>query len=1056
MRRIEINELLRFCHQIDISRGINYYEEYIKYYGKRIRDGRTFQIYEVESERTYDKYLVKIELVGNRICDTSCGCIKYEETRSCKHIAAVLLKRYDEIMQMSLTEEEISENILSLFYKQKDKKHTLKKELKLDITLVFENRHNETILTPKIKIGTDKLYGLNNKIRKFFDVYDNDEEELFFGKNLTYNKNNYYFNEQDQKIIEFLRNIIIKNDSSYYRNTYELLSLEDSDINRFLELITDKPFLIEGFGRFTEIRKENPYESCVSKNNDKYEFTLNRPANMINLCNDYAIKDGELYEIPKEISKIKQEMDYNHLDKLIFKENLLEKFNNGILKSVKDTINLDESVKDKIIISKKPDSKLYIDFTSEGITCKINLIYGNKNIDYFDNDKTIIRDEEYEEELINTLMSYNFKVDGNKIYIDELDYIGTFLEEDLIKLTDKYDVFTSQKLKETKINKDVKASSSFGIGQGNIMSYKFDLEGIENDEIVNILSEVKKRKKYYRLKSGDLINLEESNDLNELNSLITSMDLSDKDIKNGMGIIPKYKAIYLDSLKSKYSIIQTNNLFNELINKFNSFKDAQLTLSTKDKKILRDYQITGVKWLYNIYKCGFGGILADEMGLGKSIQLIYFIKQLLKEKSDAKILIIAPTSLIYNWKNEFDKFGSELKYKVCAENKIKREEILNNITDTNVIITTYGLIREDKEMYQNINFEVIAIDEAQNIKNNNAQMTKVIKALNGNTKFALTGTPLENSVLELWSIFDFIMPGYLISSVNFNHKYSIKEVDEESLKTLDNLKKQIKPFILRRKKKDVVKELPDKIENNIYLELTKEQKKIYVAELEKTQKELDELIGSEGFTKARFKILQLLTKLRQICIDPSIVYENYKGGSTKLEQLIPLIKEIIENSHKILLFFSYKTAIDIVNRELTNNDISCYVIDGSVSSKKRMELVDKFNNDNTNVFLITLKAGGTGLNLTSADVVIHLDLWWNPQVENQATDRAHRIGQKNTVEVIKLVCKGTIEERILELQDKKKVLSDALIEGEDRDQNIISKLSEKDIKRLLSMDNDEE
>lgn len=218
---------------------------------------------------------------------------------------------------------------------------------------------------------------------------------------------------------------------------------------------------------------------------------------------------------------------------------------------------------------------------------------------------------------------------------------------------------------------------------------------------------------------------------------------------------------------------------------------------------------------------------------------------------------------------------------------------------------------------------------------------------------------------------------------------------------------------------------------------------------------MDEIIASEGFKKANFKILQLLGRLRQLCIDPKIIYEDYEGGSSKIEQLISLTEEIIKNGHKILLFTSYKTALDIVNREFTNQGISTYVIDGSVPSKKRMELVNKFNKDDTNVFLITLKSGGTGLNLTSADVVIHLDLWWNPQVENQATDRAHRIGQKNTVEVIKLVCKGTIEERILELQNKKKVLSDTLIEGEDRDKNIISKLTEKDIKRLLSIDNED-
>ena len=231
------------------------------------------------------------------------------------------------------------------------------------------------------------------------------------------------------------------------------------------------------------------------------------------------------------------------------------------------------------------------------------------------------------------------------------------------------------------------------------------------------------------------------------------------------------------------------------------------------------------------------------------------------------------------------------------------------------------------------------------------------------------------------------------------------------------------------------------------------QKKVYVAQLEKTRKDIEDTINTEGFSKARFKILQLLTKLRQICIDPKIVYENYNGGSSKIDNLVKTVREIVDNNHKILLFTNYLTALNIVNRELNNNGITSYIIDGSVPSKKRMELVDKFNNDDTNVFLITLKAGGTGLNLTSADVVIHLDLWWNPQVENQATDRAHRIGQTKTVEVIKMVCKGTIEERILELQEKKKILSDSLIEGEDIDKNIISKLTEKDIKRLLTIDN---
>ena len=749
-------------------------------------------------------------------------------------------------------------------------------------------------------------------------------------------------------------------------------------------------------------------------------------------------------------------MNQNGLTELEFKDDNLEKFSKGILKEVKDNIKLDKTVEDKIIIATKPKSKLYFDFHYDKIVCDIKLIYKDKEINYFDNSPDIVRDIDYENEILDTLNYYNFIIENNTIFIEDIDQIGEFLEINLAKLTEKYDVYTSQNLKNTKIKKDIQVSSTFSIGQDNIMKYEFNLGEISNEDLVGVLEQIKKKKRYYKLKSGDLIDLEENDELKELDNLIDNMNLDSKSIKKGEGEIPKYRAIYLDSLKNKYSIVKTNNLFDELIDNFNKYKDSKISLNTKDKKILRDYQVTGVKWLYNIYKCGFGSILADEMGLGKSIQLIYFIKEILKEKQDAKILIIAPTSLIYNWENEFDKFGSELKYKVAAGIKNKRHEFLNDIKDTNILITTYGLIREDKNIYKEINFEVIAIDEAQNIKNNMAQMTKTIKSLKGNAKFALTGTPLENSVGELWSIFDFIMPGYLTNLESFHSKYNIKDVDEDNLKSLDSLKEQIKPFILRRKKKEVVKELPDKIENNIFLELTSEQKKLYAAELQKMQKELDELIGTEGFSKARFKILQLLTRLRQICIDPNLAYEDYHGGATKIIELIPIVKGIIENGHKILLFSTYKSAIDIVNRELTNNDISCYVIDGSVSSKKRMELVNKFNNDDTNVFLITLKAGGTGLNLTSADVVIHLDLWWNPQAENQATDRAHRIGQKNTVEVIKLVCKGTIEEKILDLQKKKKILSDTLIEGEDRDKMIISKLSEKDIKNLLSMDNDED
>ena len=298
------------------------------------------------------------------------------------------------------------------------------------------------------------------------------------------------------------------------------------------------------------------------------------------------------------------------------------------------------------------------------------------------------------------------------------------------------------------------------------------------------------------------------------------------------------------------------------------------------------------------------------------------------------------------------------------------------------------------------------------------------------------------------------MPGYLSSLTKFQSKYRIKDFDEETDELIKGLSKQINPFILRRKKEDVIKELPDKMINDVYVDLKDEQKKLYVAELERVKKEMNEIIENEGISKARFLILQLLTKLRQICIDPKIIYDNYNDGSNKLDHLETLVNEYIKNNHKVLIFSSFKTGLNIVKERLDKMKIKSYMIDGSVSSKKRIEMVDNFNqNDDVKVFLIMLKSGGTGLNLTSADVVIHLDLWWNPQAENQATDRAHRIGQKNVVEVVHIVTKGTIEEKILELQNKKKILSDKLIDGDKRDKNILGSLTKEDIKNLLAYEN---
>ena len=1046
-----------YVNTTDIVKGKAYDKEKITFKDSKETKGTysTLKVFnfEVDSETKPTYYDVSIVIENNKeIVKTICDCKEYRNFQSCKHIGAVFVNYYETLFKGSIINvHKITEDILNKFMPDEDT--LIKKELQVELIINVTEKESYyyyygrtyTDFNIKIMIGEDKLYTLGNHATAFKVAYENQEGEVYFGKNFTYIPEKYYLSNNSKTIIESYLDVC---EGSYNRNIFA------KDFKTFLNKIKNTNFIINNY-KIDGIKEGFPISSNLIKNNESYEldFDLENIEVLIKNDYEYILYKGNLYHLRKLEQELIDDLMENKLDKLIISKEKVDAFTKGLLKIVRKNLKIDASVTD-ITLPKEISTKLYFDLRSSYILVDALFKYDEKEVNYFDKSNTILRDIDYETKVINDILKYGFEIDNNKIILKDIEKEVEFLENGLENLATKYEIFTTEKFKGINIKKKTSVTSMFGIGQDNILSYTFSLGDINSNELVNIFEEIKNKKKYYRLKNGDILNLEDES-LKELSDLKDDLELSDAEIIAGHGAILKYRAIYLDSLKNtKYNIIKTDNLFDNFIDKFYKFKDINLTLPKDELKILRDYQVTGVKWLYTLAKTGFGGILADEMGLGKTIQVIYYIKQMLKDNENNKFLIVVPTSLAYNWDHEFDSFGSNIKRKICVGNKDKRTKILRNLNDTNVIITTYGLLREDEELYNNLNFNTMVIDEAQNIKNNMAGITKVVKKINAETKFALTGTPLENSILELWSIFDFIMPGYLASLTKFQSKYKIKDFDEDSEILIKGLSKQINPFILRRKKQDVVKELPDKLINDIYIELKDEQKKLYVAELERVKEEMENIIETEGMNKARFLILQLLTKLRQICIDPSIVYDNYKDGSNKLEQLESIVNEYIKNNHKILIFSSFKTALNIVKEKLNKAKIKTYMIDGSVPAKDRIEMVDNFNNnDGVKVFLIMLKSGGTGLNLATADVVIHLDLWWNPQAENQATDRAHRIGQKNTVEVIHLITKGTIEEKILELQNKKRILSDKLIDGEIRDKNILSELTKEDIKNLLSYEN---
>lgn len=1046
-----------YVNTTDIVKGKAYDKEKITFKDSKETKGTysTLKVFnfEVDSETKPTYYDVSIVIENNKeIVKTICDCKEYRNFQSCKHIGAVFVNYYETLFKGSIINvHKITEDILNKFMPDEDT--LIKKELQVELIINVTEKESYyyyygrtyTDFNIKIMIGEDKLYTLGNHATAFKVAYENQEGEVYFGKNFTYIPEKYYLSNNSKTIIESYLDVC---EGSYNRNIFA------KDFKTFLNKIKNTNFIINNY-KIDGIKEGFPISSNLIKNNESYEldFDLENIEVLIKNDYEYILYKGNLYHLRKLEQELIDDLMENKLDKLIISKEKVDAFTKGLLKIVRKNLKIDASVTD-ITLPKEISTKLYFDLRSSYILVDALFKYDEKEVNYFDKSNTILRDIDYETKVINDILKYGFEIDNNKIILKDIEKEVEFLENGLENLATKYEIFTTEKFKGINIKKKTSVTSMFGIGQDNILSYTFSLGDINSNELVNIFEEIKNKKKYYRLKNGDILNLEDES-LKELSDLKDDLELSDAEIIAGHGAILKYRAIYLDSLKNtKYNIIKTDNLFDNFIDKFYKFKDINLTLPKDELKILRDYQVTGVKWLYTLAKTGFGGILADEMGLGKTIQVIYYIKQMLKDNENNKFLIVVPTSLAYNWDHEFDSFGSNIKRKICVGNKDKRTKMLRNLNDTNVIITTYGLLREDEELYNNLNFNTMVIDEAQNIKNNMAGITKVVKKINAETKFALTGTPLENSILELWSIFDFIMPGYLASLTKFQSKYKIKDFDEDSEILIKGLSKQINPFILRKKKQDVVKELPDKLINDIYIELKDEQKKLYVAELERVKEEMEKIIETEGMNKARFLILQLLTKLRQICIDPSIVYDNYKDGSNKLEQLESIVNEYIKNNHKILIFSSFKTALNIVKEKLNKAKIKTYMIDGSVPAKDRIEMVDNFNNnDDVKVFLIMLKSGGTGLNLATADVVIHLDLWWNPQAENQATDRAHRIGQKNTVEVIHLITKGTIEEKILELQNKKRILSDKLIDGEIRDKNILSELTKEDIKNLLSYEN---
>lgn len=1038
--------------KLRLSRGQEYYKDG---YVQEIKYNNQNKILNIDGKVASANYNIlyypeiTIDLKNKEIVNTICTCEDYRKRSSsnnnviCKHIVASSLYVINLLKSDVISNLKQTTIVLKNDNKIKRNKNFINKELldyfksnerekvKLDVRVEYVGDNS---VSCDFKIGIDKMYVM--KDLKEFAYSRLESKDLIFGIDFLYNPVNNYFEYEDEKIVQIIEEYGMDLSYNSPQKNFKYLTVKGSNIRRLFEALSYRTFDFKFRNMYyspSVIESNIPVDISFELNNNeailKCEDKLPFP---LSLKGDVVFYKGNIYLLNSEngIYYKKLYSVLNEFKEVSFPlENVSQVLSDMIPKIEKicDKVIVDEKIKDNI--SKDLKIKYFFDLENSNVTCKIVFSYDE------DNNKFIIRDFEKENEGVYRLYSNFFEKENDKyIFKGNDNQLYDFLNRDINSLKNIGEVYYSDKLKERKIHN----SSAFRVGLGeeinHYLDFNFEIEGVDPKEYKNIIKAFKNQKKFYKLGDGDFINLEDS-ETKEMFKLMESLGFTDN-IKNMK--IHSSKAMFINHLltEKKLPYISGMENTNNIIEKFRSIQKQEINIPKDLHATLRDYQVDSLNWFETLDYLGFGGILADEMGLGKTIQTIAF----LLNKKDKKTLIVTPTSLIHNWKSEFEKFAPSLSVGISHGLKKDRLGIIKNINDFNVILTTYGSLRNDIEEYEKLEFDYCIIDEAQNIKNPLASSTDAVKAIKASNKFALTGTPIENNLMELWSIFDFIMPGYLYSLTKFNAIF-IKDVSQ-----VENLKRMIKPFILRRTKEQVIKELPPKIEKEFYVEMGKTQRNTYGIYVEEIKRKLEE----KKDVKNKITIFSYLTKLRQLCLDPSIIVEGYKGKSAKTDTCLEIIKDYIEKDNKILVFSQFTSVLKNIGKKLNKNKINFYYLDGSTPAKNRITLVDSFNNnEDIKVFLISLKAGGTGLNLTSANTVIHFDPWWNPSVQNQASDRAHRIGQKQVVEVIKLISKGTIEEKIMELQQKKSELIHDMLDGNLNNTNILSSLSEEELIDLI-------
>ncbi|MFT8457632.1 MAG: DEAD/DEAH box helicase [Liquorilactobacillus ghanensis] len=773
----------------------------------------------------------------------------------------------------------------------------------------------------------------------------------------------------------------------------------------------------------------------------------------------YYVADQHFHRISlAQADLIKPLLNHDYDDKLtavIGKQNLAEFYYYYLPDWLADpNINVIQPQLTTDELPPKAEFTFLLDMSKQQLTCRVLVAYHNKQLNLLDSAAPLwYRNRHYEKKVQQQLQTFFSEIDEvNKKFMlsfsDERLY--DLLTQVIPRLQSQGTVKVSAALKNISIVSAPKVTVGVKL-QGNLVDLSLNSQDFTAAQLQQIFQQYQLKKKFYRLPNGSFVDLKNEN-LQSITQLQQSLDLPTKSLFTGHNQLGANRAFFLDQCLKNNQVnleLKTDQQFQQLIKRFEKLERQKFPLPNLLQATLRPYQKIGYQWLRTLATSYFGGILADEMGLGKTIQVITLLLANQQEKfvAHASSLIVTPASLVYNWQAELAKFAPSLRVKLITGTQKQRQQQLQALAEdpVDVVITSYDLLKRDLEQYQSFNFAFEIIDEAQYIKNPRTSAAKAVKKIKSQVRFALTGTPIENGLSELWSIFDFLMPGFLGTYHDFRSSFENPIIKEQQKSVQQKLNQLVAPFILRRLKRQVLKDLPEKIEQVYLVEMENKQRTLYQAQTSSLKKRIQSQSEQE-VKQSKIQILAGLTKLREICCDPALIFANYQQVSAKRKACLELLSQAVADGHKILIFSQFTSLLKLLAKDLQQQGWDYYELFGTTPKKERIALANKFNHDQVPIFLISLKAGGTGLNLTGADMVIHFDPWWNIAAQNQATDRAHRIGQQNKVNVYSLISKNSIEEKVLQLQQAKKQLADNLLNN----QKITSgSLTKQDLLQIL-------